>query len=671
MIVWICALLIGTGFFTTGIVYIFRKQGRREVHYALAAFLEFMSSWILYIPHEVYNDIPGSQPVLKWIESVFTALLKSFNVYSGNGYERAAYTDDAVFSSVYNLFRVLANIALLLFVGGFILKFLNGPLQRFKLIFYRKRYLYVMSACNEKTLILAKSILDKKEHKKTLVVFSCGDQSPEASQREQLDLMKALYVDCSVTDIIRKYSAKAEGMEIFLFEDKEENNLVLLRSVCTELEKTKNDGVKIYVELTETPWDMYDNYVERYGLGNRNIIINFVRVEEAFVYSELLKRSVFEKAAERENENVKDIRAIIVGGMNARNLEMLKALLHLCQMPGYYLDLTVIEDGHGRSMLRQLMPEVYDESDRVGDAVYKLNYIEGIDYCSEKFEQTLATECSDLTFAFINAGDDLTNVNLALKVKAIACRKGHETDKYTLLVNILNKGIWENWNKELCNGIVPVGCKEETYNYDFVTYSDIEQASEKIHIARHGSTKWISYLNNEYNRHSVFARTLSYKYKIRILGDRYSLAGRPSEIEWHTEEELIRNWESMSDEEKLWKAYEHMRWNMYTRTLGYRNDSNGTLKGLISENERLLFEIKEIKGQLSSETIDQDTKSKLKEKKEKLEKDKKEIWNKVKTIRNSAKIHNDLIPFDELSLTDKIKDNLELTEEVVDALKSI
>ena len=83
---------------------------------------------------------------------------------------------------------------------------------------------------------------------------------------------------------------------------------------------------------------------------------------------------------------------------------------------------------------------------------------------------------------------------------------------------------------------------------------------------------------------------------------------------------------SLLRKDKNWKVYEHMRWNMYTRTMGYRVASGEMMDAL-----------------------------------GKLDKD----------IRNIAMIHTDLIPFEKLPKEEQDKDGILLTPEIVTELKKL
>ena len=373
------------------------------------------------------------------------------------------------------------------------------------------------------------------------------------------------------------------------------------------------------MELSDTPWDLYDNFLKKHSSsGDDRFIINFVRTEENFVYNNLLKSSIFENAIVRE-DGKKEIKILIIG-MNERNLEMLKAVLHLGQMPGYRLTVMVLDDKAGRDALRTKMPEVYDELDKEGDAIYRLIYKENADLNSIEM---IKEEYPDFTFAFINVGEDLKNVNVAMRLNAMRVR--HADGKgYKIQVNVTRQRICNDWNAEFKENLEFVGDLKMTYNYDFITMSDIEKGTIAIHEVRHPKgakyVSWTTYCNDEYNRHSVYARTLSFKYKVQLIHDLYD----PEDELKGTEKE----WEiyQITDTDRPWKIYEHMRWNMYTRTMGF-----------VLADKKLLNAAGELE----------------------------------KRTRSVAKVHNDLIDYYDLSKEEQDKDALKLTPEIIQILREI
>lgn len=614
-IIWYTCFVLGVFFFIFGIVYLFRKRYVREDHFIKAAVFEFVASWILYIPEELFNDIPDSIPVLKEIESIFTALLRTFNIYLGNDYSRITFEGHPVFSSLYAVLITVVNIIMLLFVAGFIMKFLDGPVQNLKISFRKRRYTYIFPVYNEKTLAIAESIKKQKIN----LIFLSADGNKASSDKQKIAELGGIYAGGPAIGIINRVGRKSEGIEVFLFGDTEESNLIELKNICTGIEAGVKAPVKVYVELSDTPWDMYDSFLDKYsGSDNKKLVINFIRTEENFAYNNLLKNSIFENAIQKND--YKEIKILIIG-MNERNLEMLKAVLHLGQMPGFRLTVMVLDEGSGRSMLKAKMPDIYDECNKEGDAIYRLIYKENVGLESLK---TVEEEYPDFTFAFVNAGDDLKNVNIAMQLNGMNIRLGRK-DSYKIQVNVQKQKICIDWNKAITENLDLVGDLKTTYGYDLITMSDIEKGTIAIHEVRHpkgtpGYRSWVSYCNNEYNRHSVYARTLSFKYKVKLIHDLYDpkdeLKGTDGEWDIY----------KIAGKDRKWKIYEHMRWNMYTRTQGF-----------ISADKKLL---------------DGSGEPAIK-------------------IRLVAKVQNDLVDYSELSKEEQDKDALELTPDIVKILRGI
>lgn len=624
--IWLTTLVVGLILTSYGILYWFLQKKKREINYLKAAIFEFLACWVMYIPEEYFNELCDNTNVaLRIIESITTALLKSFNVYGGDGYVRVTYISHIYFSSIYGIVRVVANIVMILLIGGFIMNFLNGPMQKIKLHFCRKRKTYVFSDWNDKTMAISQSIAwSANLPKKKNIIFACAGENILRVDKEKADSIGAIFINETIEYIVQ-HVEKATEMEIFLFEDDEESNLVQLEEICSKLKKYNGLQVKLYVELLKTPWNLYDELSYKYQFKeDAKIIVNFIRTEENFIYNHLLEHSIFDRFIEEDSE--KRINLLIVGEMKDRNLELLKAILHLGQMPGYKLTVYVIEDKCERDKLYQRMPEVKDNCNIVGDAIYSLHFWENIDYDSNEFDKIICNEIPNFTFAFVNVGDDLKNVNLAMRINAYCHRSKRSLDCYTIQANVSQQKICDKWNQSLLEGIKIVGDFEKTYNYEFITMSKIEKATIKIHDTRYKGTKsWIEYCNNEYNRHSVYARTLSFKYKVWLIDQLYK-SDESSDV-YEKYKVTGKNILDMDgNETNEWKIYEHMRWNMYTRTLGY-----------CLANKNLLN---------SNGVLD-------------------------KNVRNLALVHSDLVTFDNLPKKEQQKDALELTPEIVDILKSI
>lgn len=624
--VWTVFFVLGLILFITGISKFYKKKTKKDISKdAWTCFFEFLACFVLTIPEAIFIKCANVEfwP-LRIIQSVLSSLISAFTSNFGNGFLGIEIPGHNTFSSLYSCLRLLTNVGLLMSLGAFISKMLNGPMQLISLSLNKKKKMYVFSSCNNETISIANSIRQTNDSKDYILLFTCDE---DCTKQEGFVDLKALHIDETILDVIKKYGSLSSEMEVFIFDDDPTTNLIKVEKTCASLRNVQFNDVTIYVKLSQTPWDLYDNFVEKNNLQDKNIVVNFVRVEETFAYNNLLNNSIFDNAI--QDKDYKYINALLIGGTNQRNIEMFKTILHLSQMPDYFLNLTVIDNKKGLDRIRFMMPDLGLDGKGEGDSLYHINYLEGVGFNSTNLDKLIEENASNFTYAFINTEDDFVNIDIALKLKAAALRNKRSIDDFLLQTNIVNKEIMEKWNTKLCEGIQAVGNQEDTFNYHFITNSDIEEMSKEIHNVRyseeyrskHSDKEWISYANNEYNRHSVFARTLSYKYKIELLGDDCHLAGRAESVKWENEKELKEIWNNFSTEEIRWKSYEHMRWNVFMRTIGYRYDSSGLLT------------------------------------------------NSDKTKDGIAKVHKDLVFFEELPLKEKIKDNLQLTDEIIRVLR--
>ena len=615
-ICWYVSYALGMILFLGGIFYLLRKKHPREEDFIKATLFEFCAAWILYLPEEIFNDVPESLPSLKMAESIFTAFLRTFNIYLGNDYSRIEFAGHPVFSSLYATLITIVNIVMLFFVAGLIVKFLEGPVQLMRMSLSKRRPAYVFPVCNSKTLAIAESIKDPR----TNIIFAYGDREPGQTEKQRINDIGGVYVSGSVAGILDRIGRRSKGIEIFLFGDSEVSNLSELEKICDKVGAGVKAPVRIFVELSDTPWDLYDSFLDKHNTpAGEKLIINFVRTEESFAYNDLLKYSIFENAIQTD-ENRKDIKVLIVG-MNERNLEMLKAVLHLGQMPGYRLTVMVLDESDGRKRLMAKLPEVYDECKTEGDAIYRLIYKENVDM---EVLEAVGNEYPDFTFAFVNAGNDLKNTGIAVRLNEMCLRKGRKAG-YRIQVNIEDQKICRSWDSDITERMDFVGDIKTIYAHDFITMSDIEKGAIAIHEVRYpeGTDRyrsWVSYCNNEYNRHSVYARTLSFKHKVKIIHDMYD----PGDELKGTEKEF--DVYRVTKTNRIWKIYEHMRWNMYTRTRGFVLAD----KALLDEDGRV-----------------------------------------DKKTRSAARVHHDLIHYSKLPKEDQDKDALELTPEIVKILRDI
>lgn len=600
--VWIATFVLGITFFIAGIIYL-GIRGAKEKYFFKAGIFEYIASVILYAPQAFYNDIPKGKMPAKIIETIFISLLRIFN---GNKYERAKIEGYSTFNNIYATLMILVNLTLILFIGGIFAKFLSGRFQQILLALRRRKDAYIFFGCNEKTLAIASSVGKEKAN----YIFTNISKNTKLSYKEKISEIGGIHVENSVSQVFKKIYKKSTKIEIFLFGDSEEDNLLELETICAAIAKHKITNVKVYVELLDTPWDIYNDFLDKHNTDN--VRISFVRTEANFAYNNLFNNSIFKDA--KETDGIRDIKFLIVG-MNERNMEMFKGILHLGQMPGYRLDIMVLDEGRMRNVLREQMPEVLDLCNKEGDAIYQIRYHENIKIESDEIIQALYG-FEDFTFAFINMKDDIQNLNVAMRLNRMRMRKG-DKGEYKIQAVCENKNLYKNRDEKSKSNVQFIGSKSEVYDYKFITMPEVEEASKKIHDIRFKdgleAEEWNKSCNKEYNRHSEYARTLSLKYKILDIDRQYG------------NKVSVAKYADIENEEK-WRIYEHMRWNMYMRTNGY----------IFADRDK----VSDKEG-----NIDRD-------------------------FRRRAKMHNCLRNYFDLPQVEKDKDGIMLVKEVVEILKN-
>ena len=610
---WCLCLSLGTILFIGGIVIFFKNRKNREIAFAKMSVLEIFAAWILIFPEMLSRETQFS--FLGVLKSILVSLLDVLNIFSGNGFYDISIKSGYILSNIYSIILSLVNLSVMISLIGFVLQFVGDIIE--KIIFERKKYqkVYLFSGLNEKTLSIANSI-KSNFGKNDAIVFI--DLNPSSENRKIAKNLGAFYWSDSFKGGIKKIINRADYLDIFIFGKTEEENLAGLNDFSSLEFKSQMALTRVYVELINTPWNIYGNFVENNILPKEKVIVNLVHSDENFILNDLYDYSVFENARYDKKTKKSIIDVLIVGSEN-KSFEMIKTLLHLCQMPGYKLKITVLDNASGKASLKQKIPEIKDSNNTLGESIYSVKYIENINYSSLAFEEAIKNNCPQFSFAFVCTDSEITNINIGLRINTLRYRENNGKD-YAIQICVENTHIIENWTSEIRRNIQLVGGIENIYNYNFITMSNIERASQSIHEIRQEDKKrvaenqnkeyqvvsWTDYSNDEFKRHSVFARTLSLKYKIQTM--------RKMGLELNV---------AQTDTE--WKTYEHMRWNMYTRTMGYINSSNTTVEFAdLNENEKMI-----------------------------------------------TKIHSCLVPFNELTPETQEKDSIIITEDIAKVFEEI
>ncbi|MBE6661196.1 MAG: DUF4381 domain-containing protein [Ruminococcaceae bacterium] len=165
--------------------------------------------------------------------------------------------------------------------------------------------------------------------------------------------------------------------------------------------------------------------------------------------SDAMGLRLFEKAVKIDEKN-RVISAVIVG-LGRYGMEMLKALLWYCQIPGYSVKITALDEAKDikcrfRAMCPEIVPgKVYDGP---GDMRYEIN-VKSVKVGTKKFLEEIES-VKDVTYIFVGLGQDDMNLSTALSIENYMAALGRDPDIDTVVYNSdLAEQMRDKWAEDL------------------------------------------------------------------------------------------------------------------------------------------------------------------------------------------------------------------------------
>lgn len=526
---WYLSYVLGMLLLLVGTVYFIWKKRKAQEQSAGVWFLTalFFTVLIWYLPVELGKE-DFSVP-----ESILSALFQSIDAITAGSYEKEI-VGSGWFFTLYSLSIMIVRLVIILATVGIVLSIFNDPYQFVLNASRKKKKTYVFWGFHDKTVSIARSIADREDAR---LLFLCGEPLDEY-KREVLKEMGALYFQKPPKYLFSKivkdlacYTAEAP-VEVFIFRNTEEENLKCLSALREAVAGDTQRHILAYLETGKLSFGNQNEIQQQYS-NNGRLGIRFIRTEQVFAYNELYRDDLLENCLCEAGK--KQIRVLMIG-MDDYAIAILRTILWVCQLPGYDVTVCTVDSGEYAERLRYHCPALVMEDHTPGLASYKWEAHERVAYESAEYQRIL-DEYSDFTFAFIHTEDVIRNYNIASELRT--CRvRNHRTGGYRIRVlDTENSG--------------------EIYSYSFLTNSALEKVAELLHDERQQSKKpqdrktWQEYCRDAYMCNSVLARALGIKYKLYAIradhGGDYTLTGTSEE----------------------WLEAEHMRWNVYSRTMGY------------------------------------------------------------------------------------------------------
>ena len=332
----------------------------------------------------------------------------------------------------------------------------------------------------------------------------------------------------------------------------------------------------------------YNNKKDRYPIHLNLMRIDAVRL---LTYNYLADNGVKLFRNATDTDGLKVINATIVG-FGKYGSEMLKALMWFCQMPGYKINLKVIDrDERCRSRFEAMLPgfKVGESHDDDNDVRYQVEFITAT-FGESGFIDAVSS-LPEKNYFFISLGNDETNMLASTAIRCAREQVGKTDDPHTGDDgDIVTTVIYSSDVKDLVRPEVNViGDLSTFYSYETITGNQLVNNGYEEHLLWSSKCNNVSGLGDEdeitrneyqlsaYNFNSSIAKALHRRLHGQII-DLYD--GELREVLKETRnfadaKAYLSEIEANSDSSdslaktKLASKIEHVRWNAYMRSEGF------------------------------------------------------------------------------------------------------
>ena len=504
------------------------EKGLKELTLAL-----FCASVVIFLP--VYSDmfrLDGGKLVKVILLSIHNTIRLfivdgEYTIISDFiGQDRGAV--DTMYGIVAAVYFVLSPVL----TFGFVLSFFKNFNARKKFLLGYSKDVFIFSELNEKTLALAKSLIEGNE--KRLIIFNDVYENIGEQNCENIDAARSMGAILFQEDIlVSNYSihSKKASMYFFIAGENESENISHAMQLIPKYRDTENTHLILFSAGVET--DVITGHTDKGRMKVRCIDPSRALIEN-YLYE--YGSELFDTA---DNKHV----GVLLMGLGRNGSNMLKSLSWFLQMDGYDSRIDAFDiDEKAESRMRADCPELLDEKINgkyiEDDARYDIRIHSGMDVHGAEFIDCVK-EIPDISFIFVSLGNDTENLKAALNMRIQCERMGiHPIIRAIYEGNSLSGYLNEISNfKHQKYDICFMGAVDSMYSEKVVIDSELEEKGLELHSRWDDNAE--AFFAYEYNYHSSIAAVIHEKAKNHCIGD---------------------------DENPV---LEHKRWNAYMRSEGY------------------------------------------------------------------------------------------------------
>ena len=617
----ILLLIIGSVF----AIAIYNRPRRHNLVRPLSVLLlsVFLSLVVLFYPAFDWRLGPENGG---WFETLLLSIQTALKVFKiDNIYDLfidPLRTINTWVKTPYIIYATLLYMCAPILLMSFALSFIKSVSAYCAYFFSYYREIYIFSKLNDRSLTLARSVLDHyKSNRRHMprIVFagaSFDSASPSYGLYESARDLKCICFRKDILSIRFDIHSKGARMNfIIIGDDQNENNtqaLCLLekpaRGEKPDYTTRKRENTWLYVidssKGTELLLDGKTGAMTIRRIDHVRQFIHYL-LWEGFWDEESGEHALFSQSISLDG--VQHITVLLVG-LGKNGTTMLKALAWFGQMDGYHFEIHALDaDPAAEKKFAFQCPELldprYNHKRDLNEAMYSITIHSGIDTNSQSFTDVIEELAGKTTLAFVSLGDGEQNIATATNLRILFERYGDPTHNrppiYTVLhdsekVSMLNSASDFSEDNYYINLI---GDYEDLYSYQMLFDPRLENEAEEYHVfwsvkssgeatEEQIREKSEEFWGKEYYRNSSISRVIHNKV-VRKYGP-LSDAGMTGRSEAETS--LIAG------------MLEHRRWNAYMRSEGF---VYGDIRNNLAKQHNLLVRYDE----LSKAEQDKDFKS--------------------------------------------------------------
>lgn len=463
---WWFALSIGAACSTLFAVFWRIRQKTRRIlsPIKIGVIGTFVSATLLLIP--IYLVLFSDAAIANWWRAILSACQHAIRLFAfDGGYmelldEVIPRLPSSTLQMWYTVILALFYVVAPFLTFGVVLSVFKNffAYVRYYLGFWK--YTHVFSELNEKTLALAKNIMQRERRerrekkgfhpfsKERIVFTDVLDREDEEGIEliEEAKTLGAILFSKDIELIRYRRLHSLRQITFYLISEDEEEKIRHAEGLIKTYRNCSQTKLYLFSDnvVSKTFLDSYSEH-ERQEMRLEVVRVNDIR---ALIYHNLDENGLelFENA-KQYNDGTREICAVVVG-LGRYGMETIKALLWYSQLPGYRVKITAFDEREeAPSIFLAACPSIVLDRDMNsrGDMRYSITIKKAVFGTDDFLSAIEALE--DTTYVFVCLGDDNQNLAAAVSIRSRLMKKGIVPDIDTVVYDSSLKNrmdaVWE------------------------------------------------------------------------------------------------------------------------------------------------------------------------------------------------------------------------------------